>query len=181
MTGIRITTWDGDDAQLACAASVYARTFADPPYNEDAEVGRASFTERVRRYAVSKPHLRLLLAWDGADAVGLALGAGIAAGDWWRDQVFPLLDADVRDRWLGDDCFSVMELAVAPTHRRSGIASALMDALLLDLPYATAVLSRYADADAAGRLYASLGWREIAAGVRIGASPELCVLARDVP
>lgn len=180
MTGVRISTWDSSDEQLDRAADLYARTFAEAPYDEDAEASRASFTERIRRYAASRPHFRMLLASEGADAAGLALGTGIAAGDWWRDRVAPLLDEGTRDRWLGVSCYSVMELAVDRKHRRSGVASALMDALLADLPYSTAVLSRYADADSAGRFYAAQGWHEIATGIRIGDSPALCVLARDL-
>ncbi|MFB7250783.1 GNAT family N-acetyltransferase [Microbacterium sp. NPDC056234] len=180
MTGVLITKWDGDEAELTRAAELYARVFAEQPYREEVEASRTSFMERIRRYGASKPHLRLVLAKDGADVVGLALGTGIAAGDWWRDRIAPLLEHDARARWFGDGCFSVMELAVALAHRRSGIAANLMDALLKDLPYATAVLSRYAEAEDAGRFYASLGWREIATGIRIGDSPALCVLARDL-
>lgn len=180
MTGIRISTWEGDVAELASAADLDARTFAESPYDEDAETSRVSFIDRTRRYAASKPHFRLLLAREGADAVGLALGTGIADGDWWRDRVAPLLDEDVRDRWLGESCFCVMELAVENRHRRSGVASTLMDALLAGLPYSTAVLSRHAEADSAGRFYAAHGWREIAQGIRIGDSPALCALARDL-
>ena len=180
MTSPRITSWDGDEAQLDASADLYARAFAEAPYEEDASASRASFVERIRRYAASKPRFRLLLALDGTDVIGLALGTGIAAGDWWRDRVVPLLEEDVRLRWFGESCFCVQELAVDGAARRSGVASLLLDALLADLPYATAVLSRYTDAHAAGLFYAAQGWREIATGIRIGDSPALCVLARDL-
>ena len=180
MTFVRITTWERDATQLEAAAGLYARTFAEAPYREDAEASRASFVERITRYAASKPHFRLLLALDGTDVIGVALGTGIAAGDWWRDRVAPLLTEQARERWLRESCFCVQELAVDTTARRSGVASLLLDALLADLPYSTAVLSRYADADSAGRFYAAQGWHEIATGIRIGDSPALCVLARDL-
>lgn len=180
MTGIRITVWDGDEHELARAGDLYAQTFAEAPYLEDASAARASFVERIHRYAITKPDVRLLLAWDGTDAVALALGTGIAAGDWWRDRMAALLDEDVLRRWFGDTCFCVMELAVRRSHRRGGVAAALMEELLADVPYATAVLSRYAEAEAAAQFYGALGWAEIATGIRIGDSPELCVLARDL-
>jgi len=180
MTSVRIASWDGDAAQLDAAADLYARTFAEAPYEEDAAASRASFVERIRRYAASKPNFRLLLARDEARVIGLALGTGIAAGDWWHDRVVPLLADDIRRRWFGESCFCVQELAVDSSARRSGVASLLLDGLLADLPYPTAVLSRHADAPAAGSFYTARGWHEIAAGIRIGDSPALCVLARDL-
>ncbi|WP_460795367.1 N-acetyltransferase [Microbacterium sp. GXF0217] len=181
MTPLAISPWDGGDAQLASAAELYARTFAEEPYAEDAGASRASFLERIARYADSKPDFRLMLARDDAGVRGLALGTGIVDGDWWRDRIVPLLDEETRARWLRESCFCVQELAVDRAFRRSSVASSLLNALLDDLPYATAVLSRYEAAHAAGEFYAARGWHEIASGIRFGDSPALCVLARDLP
>ena len=178
MTGIRLRAWDGSDAQLALIADLYADTFSEPPYREDPAESRASLIERVPRYAATKPHFRLIIAWDGATVAGFAFGTGIAAGDWWRDHIVDLLPPTARTTWLRDECFSVAELAIAPEHRRRGIAGRLMAELLAEAPYPTAVLGCYADAKPARQLYAALGWQELVTDVHIGKSPALCILGR---
>ncbi|WP_243225701.1 GNAT family N-acetyltransferase [Microbacterium sp. CIAB417] len=178
---VRVSVWSGDAGEVARAAELYGQVFAEPPYHEDAAAGRVSFAERVHRYAETKPDFRLLLARDDDGIVGLALGTGIAAGDWWRDRIVGVLPPETQRRWLGNACFSVAELAVAAAHRRGGVAGRLMAAILVDLPYETAVLGCYADATAARRFYGSLGWREIAVDVRIGTAPPVCLLARELP
>ncbi|GAB3599157.1 GNAT family N-acetyltransferase [Microbacterium tumbae] len=180
MTGIRISSWDGADDQLAQAADLYAETFAEPPYGDDVAASRASVLERIRRYARTKPEFRLLLAWDGPELVGLVLGTGIAAGDWWRDRIAPLMSEDQRTQWLGEECFSVAELAVSPSHRRAGVARALMTAVVAALPYPTAVLGCHQDAVPARRLYASLGWESIVAETRSDGTT-LHVLGKRMP
>ncbi|MDR2999113.1 MAG: GNAT family N-acetyltransferase, partial [Microbacterium sp.] len=105
---------------------------------------------------------------------------GIAEGDWWRDRIAVALDPEAREMWLRDECFSVDELAVEPEHRRSGLAGLLMSSMLTDLTYETAVLGCYAAAHGARRFYASLGWQEVAADLRIGDGPAIDILGRHL-
>ncbi|MFE6733665.1 GNAT family N-acetyltransferase [Microbacterium sp. NPDC057650] len=175
-TGVRIAAWEGDAEALRQAADLYGRVFAEPPYGDDIEQSRLSFVERVNRNSVLKPDFRLVLAVEGARVVGLVMGAGIADGDWWRDRIAGALEPGARGMWLGEECFSVEELAVEPEHRRSGLAGLLMAAVLTGLPHETAVLGCYAAAHGARRFYASQGWEEIARGLRIAEGPAIDIL-----
>ncbi len=173
MTDIR--AWSGDQAELQMAADLYAEVFAERPYGEDPEHSRATFTERVDRYRATKPHFRLRFAWHDQHVIGIALGTGVSVGDWWRDRVVAQLPHTTTDEWFGDETFAVVELATSPTHRRGGIAAALLVSLLEGLPYPTAVLSAYREAEPAQGFYRASGWQELATGLRFGESPELCL------
>lgn len=177
---IRISPWNGSEEQLSAAADLYAEVFTEEPYGDDPVTSRTSFPVRVRSRASTKPDFRLLLAWHGDRIVGLVLGTGVVEGDWWRDSIVEQLAPTTRDEWFGDACFVIEELAVARTHRRSGVAQALGIAVLEDLPYPTAVLSCFAEAVSARSFYDAQGWDEIAEDVRVGASPRLCILARTL-
>lgn len=62
----------------------------------------------------------------------------------------------------------------------AGLSGALMDAVLTDLPYETAVLGCDSAALAARNFYASQKWSEIVADVRIDDSPAFCLLGRHI-
>lgn len=173
-----IRRWSGSSTALLGAADLYAEVFAEPPYHEAHEHSRATFIDRVERYRATKPHFRLQLAWRENDVVGLALGTGITAGDWWRDRIVPQLSAAIIDEWFGEETFAVVELATSPAHRRTGIAAALLADLVDGLPYPAAVLSAYSGAATARRFYRANGWQEVATGLRLGDSPELCLFGR---
>ncbi|WP_435744796.1 GNAT family N-acetyltransferase [Microbacterium sp. PMB16] len=162
-----IAAWDGSDEQLSHAAELYAEVFTEPPYDEDRSESAASFESRAQRYAVEKPEPRLLIATEDSHVVGLVLGSGVARGDWWWDRLEAALPADAKREWLHPECFSVAELAVAASHRRRGLAAALMDAVLHDLPYGIALLGCYQDAFPAQRLYSGLGWKVVDPAVRV--------------
>lgn len=162
-----IAAWDGSDEQLTRAAELYAEVFAEPPYDEERSESAASFESRARRYAAEKPEPRLLIAREDSHVVGLVLGSGTARGDWWWDRLEAALPADRKREWLHPECFSVAELAVAASHRRRGLAAALMDSALSGLPYEIALLGCYQDALPAQRLYSGLGWAVIDPAVRV--------------
>jgi ribosomal protein S18 acetylase RimI-like enzyme len=175
--------WNGDRALIAQAAQLYATVFAEAPYEDDPAESRTSFLGRVETYRRTKPDFRLMLATGEEGVIGLGLGTGISAGDWWRDRITPQLAPAAARTWFGEAAFSVVELATAAQHRRSGIAAALLDALVSDLPYPTATLTAYAAATQARRFYERQGWTEVATGLHIGESPELCLygLRVDTP
>ena len=162
-----ISWWDGSGEQLRSIAELYAAVFTEPPYGEDRVESIESFESRACRYATEKPEFRLLTAVEDSRVIGLVLGTGIAAGDWWWDRLDAALPRASREDWLDAECFSVAELSVAGSHRRLGVAAALMGAVLKDLPYSTALLGCHPDALPAQRLYRALGWSVIDPAARI--------------
>jgi len=167
---VRVTKWQGDQKELRAAAEIYGVTFAEPPYDEDPAEGAESFIERTTRYREQLPDFRLLLAKDGADdCVGLVLGTGASAGNWWYDRVAEICTQEQRDQWMPGPVYSVGELAVAPSARRQGIAAALLSRVVEGLPYQRALLGCDAGAVPAQRLYLSLGWHLITDQARFGA------------
>jgi ribosomal protein S18 acetylase RimI-like enzyme len=167
---VRVTEWQGDQNELRAAAETYGVTFAQPPYEEDAADGAESFIERTKRYRERNPDFRLLLAKDRADeCVGLVLGTGASAGNWWYDRVAEIFTQEQRDQWMPGPVYSIGELAVAPSARGQGIAAALMSRVVEGLPYQTALLGCDARAVPAQRLYLSLNWHLITDQARFGA------------
>lgn len=178
---LEIRRWTGEPQALDAAADLYAEVFSETPYDENPDQSRKSFLSRVEKYGRTKPHFRLILAWQQDALVGIALGNGITTGDWWRDRVIPQLPIVQSDEWFGEEAFAVVELAVSPAHRRGGIAASLLATLVAGLPYPTAVLSAYAAAETARRFYRRQGWTEVASELRLGESPELCLLGMHLP
>lgn len=68
------------------------------------------------------------------------------------------------------------ELAVDASHRRHGVAAALMTAVLGQLTYRTALLSCYQEARSAQKLYSGLGWTIIDPAVHFTASRAVQVM-----
>lgn len=161
MSDFDIRHWDGSDTELDVVAGLYAAAFAEPPYGEDPARARPQIIERIRRYEAEKPDFRLLVAVIDERIAGFVLGTGIGPDDWWWGRLDATLSEEARTEWLRARQFSVSELAIDSAHRRSGAARALMRAILHDLPYDSALLGCYQDAEPAKRLYASLGWSVI--------------------
>ncbi|WP_164233758.1 GNAT family N-acetyltransferase [Microbacterium hydrocarbonoxydans] len=181
MPGTHIRPWDGGDDELRAVADVYADAFAEPPYDENPEDSRTEIIARIRRYAAEKPRFRLLLAMADDTVAGFVLGTGIGPGDWWWGRLDAALSDEARAEWLRPQQFSVAELAIAAGRRRSGLARDLMTAVLRDLPYDTALLGCYRDAEPAKRLYASLGWTVIDAAAQITPNRRIQVMGLRLP
>jgi ribosomal protein S18 acetylase RimI-like enzyme len=164
---VRIERWDGTQEQLIAISQLYADAFAEPPYDEDPARSLVEFPERVRRYAEEKPEFRLLLATEHGELLGFVLGTGIGPGDWWWDRLNETLSEQHRALWLEQRQFAIAELVVKAPVRRSGVGRALMNDVLADLPYDSALLACYPDAVAPQRLYTSLGWTVIDPHARV--------------
>lgn len=176
MSSTTIAVWNGSHDQLTRAAELYAEVFSEAPYGEERSQSIESFTSRVRRRASEKPSFRLLIATEGDRVVGLVLGTGVSRGDWWWDRLEAALPPDVKEVWLDQECFSMEELAVDGSHRRRGVAAALMAAVLDDLPHRTALLSCYQEARSAQKLYSRLGWAVIDPAVHVTESRAVQVM-----
>lgn len=94
---------------------------------------------------------------DAGELIGFAYGYPSVPGGWWRDMVTSSLHGDLVQRWFSD-AFEFVELAVHPASQGSGVGGSLHDALLEDVPHATAVLSTQSENGTALRLYRRRGW-----------------------
>lgn len=114
---------------------------------------RTRFWEQHR----GRADFRLITAERGDSLLGFAWGYTGERGQWWADMVHEAIETDAED-WVGGH-FEVVELAVDPEHRGSGLGGALLDALLADLDHDRALLQTDADPDGVGhRLYRRRGW-----------------------
>lgn len=156
----RVTTEQIDQFHADLVA-VYRTVFTLPPYNE-AELDVAAFAEIFSRH-VQHPSFRCYIAQDSATqpVCGFAYGFTISAEPRWHDFFYDLLQPKGHAAWLAD-CFILVELAVMPEHQGQGIGGRLHDALLVDTPHRTAVLSTAQHDNAALYLYRRRGWQILA-------------------
>ena len=119
--------------------------------------GGAGATAQVARHATYPGFKGIVALTPGGEVAGYVYGATALAGQWWTEQIAPLLGAERTARVLIGS-FAVTELAVAPEHRRHGLARQLMQVVLADLPQPQATLSTECDNTAARALYEQLGF-----------------------
>jgi ribosomal protein S18 acetylase RimI-like enzyme len=111
---------------------------------------------------------RLARAYDGNSLVGFAYGYTGQRGQWWTDNVRPVLEPEVAETWLGGH-FELVSVGVVAAARRRGIARGLMRVLLRGLPHDRLLLMTTADPqDPARRLYAAEGWAVLGPGTDQG-------------
>jgi GNAT superfamily N-acetyltransferase len=166
------------EAVIELAGDAYLAGFGGPPYFETLD-DRASFIERVRRYAL-RDGFRLAIAAAGDVPVGVGLAVIGRPGDWWRDQVASLLTASEIDRWLGGGVLELVNLAVRPDRRGLGIGAALHDLLLANPRVPTAILAADTRPTAARRLYETRGWIVLREGISIGGSEPVVLMVRQL-
>lgn len=151
----RVSLLTGSEA-LALGARVwpcYDAVFGDVP---DYDTWRTTLFERH----ASRDGYRLAAALDGEEVIGFAWGYVGQLGQHWADLVRDALPREVAAQWVGDH-FELVELAVAPAHRRHRLGQALHDQLLHDVRR-HCLLSTNDDADdPAVRLYTKAGWKKL--------------------
>ena len=145
-----------DDAALdSCRdaiASVYATAFG-----VDADAAERFMTDALDRHCMYPGFSGLVAQDENGIVLGFTYGYHSKSGQWWHDLVHPSLEAAFHADWL-DDAFEFVELAVAPGFQGRHIGSRLHDALLLNVPGRTALLSTLPGDTPATRLYRSRGW-----------------------
>lgn len=115
-------------------------------------VWREQLFDRDRR----RDGYRLVVALDDDRVVGFSWGYRGERGQHWPDLVARTLP-ELPAEWVRDH-FELVDLAVDPSVRRTGIGGALHDALLEGLTGRALLGSMLADDDPALRLYVSRGW-----------------------
>src|SRR3954451_13028921 len=106
---------------------VYDSVFGD-------HADRASWQQSVLDKHSVREGFRLARAYDDDSLVGFAYGYTGHRGQWWTDNVRPLVDPEVAESWLGGH-FELVSIGVVPAARGRGIARGLMHALLRGLPH----------------------------------------------
>lgn len=141
---------------------VFAEAFAEAPYGEGpADVNRAfhRFRSQARRTG-----FRAAVASDGGRVVGMAYGYPLSASTGWWDTVLEQVPAEVR-REDGKRTFGLFELAVRPSARRHGVATAMHQALINDLDQQRVMLNTRPEATAAQAAYKAWGYVRVGAAV----------------
>lgn len=140
--------------------AVYAAAFTAPGCDETPESATTFGTDQLPIHS-ERDGFRCVLASDDGRPVGFAYGYTGERGQWWSDRIAERAPAAVVEEWLGGH-FEVVELAVVPAAQGQGAGTALMSALLRDLPHRRALLTTYGDDRPAPRLYRRTGWHPLA-------------------
>ncbi|MBF9066935.1 GNAT family N-acetyltransferase [Streptacidiphilus sp. NEAU-YB345] len=141
---------------------VFAEAFAEPPYGEGpADVDRAfrRFRSQARRKG-----FRAAVAFDGDRVVGMAYGYPLSASTGWWDTLVEHVAAELRLE-DGTRTFGLFELAVRPSWRRQGVATAMHRRLVAGLPNERVMLNTRPEATAAQAAYRAWGYRRVGAAV----------------
>ncbi len=176
MTGGRVVAWDRSQLQAGAeeVLDVYAEAMEVPRSHA---AGRRS----ILLAHLDRAGLRAVAARDpGGRLVGVAYGHLGATGQWWHDRVQSALTDAVgtpaAEVWLAS-AFEVCELHVLPASQGTGLGRELLDALLIDGPARTAVLTTPDSETRARSFYRSAGWVDLLRRLRFPGDPrEFAVL-----
>jgi ribosomal protein S18 acetylase RimI-like enzyme len=156
---------DGEQAAASAAelSDVYRAPFRAPGCDES-EGSVARFRDEQLATHTARDGFRCVTVRLGERVAGFGYGYTGELGQWWSNKVAERAPQTLVDEWLGGH-FQLVELAVDPRWQGRGLATALHDALLLDLPQDRALLTTYRDDRPAPRLYRRLGWTLLHPGV----------------
>jgi ribosomal protein S18 acetylase RimI-like enzyme len=116
-----------------------------------------AFAERLNRQSLY-PGFRGYVLLEDEQLLGFCYGYHSRPGQYYHGLLEAGLGPVSSMRWL-NDCFEVVELAIAPEMRRQGFATLLLESVLYGVPHHTAVLTTQVDNVPARSLYVRLGWR----------------------
>lgn len=129
---------------------------------------------------VRRPLVLRHLAVPGARALGATTPAGRLVGfgyglpsdpaHWWSTVVAPCLRREGHEDWLRDS-FVITELHVHPAFHRRGIGRRLITTLTAGTDRPRSLLSAVDTESPARRLYAGLGYADLARGVLFPSAP----------
>lgn len=103
---------------------------------------------------------RLAVAVEGERLVGFSWGYVGQRGQFWSDLVHEALPHDVVTDWVGGH-FELVELAVLPSCRRSGLGQALHERVLDGVGRRCLLSTSDDENDPAVRLYRRSGWKRL--------------------
>ncbi len=128
------------------------------------------------------PGFRARGAFDDTGAlIGFCYGYTSEPGQWWHELVRRAVTAEIAQDWL-EDSFELSELHVLPHAQGCGIGRALLLSLADGLPHRTMLLSTPDSDTRARRLYAKLGFQDLAQQYYFpGELRPFAVLGRKLP
>ena len=116
--------------------------------------------ERIKKHA-TYDGFRLLTELDkNGKLIGFVYGYTSTKGQFYRGLIEKALTTEEIEEWL-EHCFEVVELVVHPLQRRAGLGEKLMQQLLQEGNYKTAILTTQTDNTPARHLYTKMGWEII--------------------
>lgn len=153
----RLSRWQAEQ-QRETFADLWVEAYRGVAGRTDEE--RQEFLGRFAR-DLSLPGFDMVIAGSGARTVGCAYGFRAGRGDGsWRD-----LDPDglpeVEELTASGRVFAVAELMVLPASRREGVATRLLDLLLVRADSAVAVARAGGANEQAREAFRAWGWTEI--------------------
>lgn len=158
----RLTRWQAE-TQRESVAGLYAAAHRDPPAAAHA-LQREDFLRRFTGHDIQRPGFEMVIGSDPAPA-GCCYGyPADREGEWpgtyaagpWGDRVPP---GEVGEAAAAGRLFLVAGLMVLPAYRRTGVATRLMQTLLLRSTATLALAVIAADNAPARAAFRSWGWR----------------------
>lgn len=148
----------GGDEALSLAADVwtcYAQVFGD-------FADYATWRSELFDPHTAREGYRLVVATEPEDHTVLGFSWAYVGqrGQYWPDRVLAVLPPDVGQSWVGGH-LELVELAVLPGHRRTGLGQRLHDTVLAGVSRRCLLGTTDDPDDPAVRLYRRSGWRTL--------------------
>lgn len=143
--------------------------------------GHKGYEPQVRLHATYPGFKGIAAVSATGEVAGYIYGTTTLPGQWWPDRIAPVIGHErAQQRLYGSFC--VTELGIIPLHRRQGLATQLMRAILADLPHTHVTLSTECANLAARSLYERLGFDYLVERMRFTEGGEdYAVLDRPLP
>ena len=143
--------------------------------------GDRGFQPQVRRHAAYPGFKGIAALASSGEIAGYIYGTSTLPGQWWPDRIAAVIGRELADRRLYGS-FNVTELGVRAEHRRRGLGTLLMRAVLADLPYPHVTLSTECANHPARTLYEGLGFGYLVEHMYFAeGGEEYAVLERPLP
>jgi ribosomal protein S18 acetylase RimI-like enzyme len=143
--------------------------------------GDRGFQPQVRRHATYPAFKGIAALAPSGEIAGYVYGTSTLPGQWWPDRIAVVIGYELAERRLYGS-FNVTELGVRAEHRRRGLATCLMRAVLANLPHQHVTLSTECANRPARTLYEGLGFGYLIERMRFAeGGDEYAVLDRPLP
>ncbi|MBM7587997.1 GNAT superfamily N-acetyltransferase [Bacillus pakistanensis] len=126
-------------------------------YNDIWNKEGTDFLGRLKRHSNYEGFRGFVAFNQEKEMIGYSYGYTSLEGQYYRDLLAKQLNPHELEAWL-ENCFEVVELAVHPSIRRSGLGQLLVGKLLEGVEHKTAILTTQEKNIPARTLYQNLEW-----------------------